>query len=261
MALDGWIRIYRSTQDHWLWQDKPFSKGQAWMDLLLLMNHKDGAVFFRQEKIDVERGQRVTSILKLSERWGWSRKKTTLFLNHLKQDNMISMKIDNRKTIITVVNYGFYQGGLDGKVQQEQQETLQQGSQQRNTNKNENNILHFILSNYISRCRIQQDENFEDETIEKLQELVHDYQDLEWWQAFFDRVFMSDFLMKRKHKFRKSGFKFDLKWLLDNIDNVLSGKYDPDNFDREKAKDTSETATWRIIAETVRQQQEQAGLF
>ena len=36
---EGWVKTYRSLTDHWVWQDKPFSKGQAWMDLLLMVNH------------------------------------------------------------------------------------------------------------------------------------------------------------------------------------------------------------------------------
>jgi len=42
----GWIRVYRSIQEHWLWQEKPFSKGQAWLDLLLSANHQDSKIIF-----------------------------------------------------------------------------------------------------------------------------------------------------------------------------------------------------------------------
>ena len=31
----GWIKVSRAIQEHWVWDEKPFSKGQAWIDLLL----------------------------------------------------------------------------------------------------------------------------------------------------------------------------------------------------------------------------------
>ena len=37
----GYIKLYRSIFNHWLWQDKPFSRGQAFVDLILLANYKD----------------------------------------------------------------------------------------------------------------------------------------------------------------------------------------------------------------------------
>jgi hypothetical protein len=34
----GFVSIHREIMDHWIWQDKPVSKGQAWVDLILLAN-------------------------------------------------------------------------------------------------------------------------------------------------------------------------------------------------------------------------------
>ena len=41
--MQGYIKIHRKIQECWLWQDK-FSKGQAWIDLLLRANHKDNKI-------------------------------------------------------------------------------------------------------------------------------------------------------------------------------------------------------------------------
>ena len=35
----GWISIHRKIQDNLIWNDKPFNRGAAWIDLLLLANH------------------------------------------------------------------------------------------------------------------------------------------------------------------------------------------------------------------------------
>ena len=39
MENTGWIKTYRSILKHWIWEEKPFSKGQAWIDMLLLASH------------------------------------------------------------------------------------------------------------------------------------------------------------------------------------------------------------------------------
>ena len=37
----GWIKLHRTLQDNKLWYSEPLTKGQAWVDLILLANHKD----------------------------------------------------------------------------------------------------------------------------------------------------------------------------------------------------------------------------
>jgi len=104
----GWICLFRDIRNHWLWQDKPFSKGLAFVDLLLLANHS-GRLLVGNELIFVKRGDLVTSTVKLSEYWGWSRTKVTAFLKTLENDEMIISKSDNKKTTIHIVNYEQYQ--------------------------------------------------------------------------------------------------------------------------------------------------------
>lgn len=107
--MQGWVKIHRDLLDNELWSDKPFTKGQAWVDLLLLANHKDKNVLIGSHTEMVERGSFITSELKLMERWGWGRKKVKLFLNFLESQKMIERNANNKRTAITIVNYGFYQ--------------------------------------------------------------------------------------------------------------------------------------------------------
>lgn len=108
--VEGWNKIYRSIQEHWLWTCEPFSRGQAWIDLLLMANHKEAKIMINGSLEVVERGQRVTSIRKLSDRWKWSTKKVTHFLDQLVKDNMIEYISDSSKTVVTILNYDKYQG-------------------------------------------------------------------------------------------------------------------------------------------------------
>lgn len=108
--MEGWISIHRQIRDNWVWKsNEPFDKRSAWIDLLLSVNHKSKKIPFENGFIEIERGQVLTSIKQLSEKWKWSRHKVSDFLNQLEQDTMIVQVRDTRKTLISIVNYNIYQ--------------------------------------------------------------------------------------------------------------------------------------------------------
>ena len=110
MSTDkGYIKVYRDIRDHWIWQEKPYGKAQAWIDLLMLANHEEKKILFDGQLITVGKGQHMTSLTKLAERWGWSRSKVKRFLDVLKSEQMCNTKRNSNGTLITVINYGFYQ--------------------------------------------------------------------------------------------------------------------------------------------------------
>ena len=107
--MPGWIKIHRQIQNCLIWDDKPFNMASAWIDLLLLANHEDKETIFDKKPILVKRGQRITSVRELSDRWGWGKDKTLRFLRLLESEKMIVKESDSRKTLLTIVNYGIYQ--------------------------------------------------------------------------------------------------------------------------------------------------------
>ena len=104
----GWVPVKRQIQEHWLWKDKPFSQGQAWIDLIMLANYEDKKMPYKGEIITCERGTVNLSISYLANRWGWSRHKTRDFLNLLESDGMVTVSATTNRTTITVENYSFY---------------------------------------------------------------------------------------------------------------------------------------------------------
>lgn len=122
MASQGWVSIHRNIYDNWIWNgDEEFDKRSAWIDLLLMVNHEDKKVLIDGNLELVRRGQRITSIRKLCNRWKWSRTKVNNFLKLLEKDEMISLKIEpHKKTVITIVNYNFYQDDNKGKKASEE---------------------------------------------------------------------------------------------------------------------------------------------
>lgn len=114
--MDGWISLYRQIKESWIWKDKePFDKRSAWIDLLLTVNYKNKKIPFENGFIEIEKGQTLTSIKQLSEKWKWSRHKVSDFLDRLEQDTMIVQVRDTRKTLISIVNYGKYQDVIKKK--------------------------------------------------------------------------------------------------------------------------------------------------
>ena len=39
--MAGWVKVHRDIQNCWIWEEKPFSRGQAFIDLILMVNHED----------------------------------------------------------------------------------------------------------------------------------------------------------------------------------------------------------------------------
>ena len=105
----GAIFIHREIQEHWIWKKKPFSFGQAWVDMLLLANYKEKKVPFKGEITVIGRGEFIRTERDLANRWGWSRSRVTRFIDLLKSDSMIE-KISNQKANqIKIINYDSWQ--------------------------------------------------------------------------------------------------------------------------------------------------------
>lgn len=105
----GYIWLHRELQDNPLWNSEPFSKGQAWVDMLLRANHQRNEFIIGNELIVVERGQFFTSELKLAEKWKWSRKKVRAYLSLLKTLKMATTVGTSKGTMVTIENYALYQ--------------------------------------------------------------------------------------------------------------------------------------------------------
>ena len=106
--FDGYIRLYRKILECEVLKDKVFDRTHAWLDLLIMANYEteDG----------VERGQCRISYRWLANRWGWDVKAVYRFIDKLSENGMVSTELSTDlstplSTLLTIVKYGFYQGG------------------------------------------------------------------------------------------------------------------------------------------------------
>ena len=152
----GWVKLHRKLMDNELWLAEPFTRGQAWVDLLLLANHKTGFIRRRGIMVKVERGQVGYSEEALSKRWRWSRNKLRRFFSELAELAMISRKnaeiavpkkvqkneleTAQKKTSITALiyieNYDRYQGNGTEESTEEKPENGTRTRRYKNKRKN-----------------------------------------------------------------------------------------------------------------------------
>ncbi len=112
-AGGGFVLIHRRLTDHPLWTGERFTRGQAWVDLILMASYADHLAFQGNRPVSVARGQLLTSQVKLASRWRWNRKTVRSFLEALKAATMVdiqtSKETDTGYTLITLRNFNHYQ--------------------------------------------------------------------------------------------------------------------------------------------------------
>ena len=228
MTQKGWIALHRKIQDHWLWEDKPFSRGQAWIDMLLLANHDDNKFLLGNELVEVKCGSFITSELKLMERWGWGKTKTRAFLDLLQSDEMIVKKSDRKKTTITIVNYKEYSSlETTDKPRTDRRQTNSRPTADTNNNDNNDNNENkyiYIRDIYNEICvsfpRLTVLSNKRKKAIKAR---LNTYS-VEQIKEVFTKAEASDFLKGKNNRNWQANFD----WLINdtNMAKVLDGNYD-----------------------------------
>lgn len=108
MPMDGinnYVTLSRELFNHEIWEEKPFSKGQAWIDLIQLANYKDKKVFYKGEVVVCKRGDVNLSFTELGKRWGWNRMTVRRFIKVLEKQKMCATNVTTHRTTITLINY------------------------------------------------------------------------------------------------------------------------------------------------------------
>lgn len=139
----GWIKLHRNITENPMYFSEPFTRMQAWIDLLLVTNYRDSVIYVRGNKVIVKRGQIAKSQDFFATRWRWSRGKVIRFLEELQKCGQIVQQKSRLTTLISVVNYAYYQidGTTDGQqtdnrqnsITADGQKTIQQTVQQKDS--------------------------------------------------------------------------------------------------------------------------------
>lgn len=112
--ITGWIKIFRSIRNHWIWKDPV--KFQWWIDILLEVNHKKKTVVIGNKIFDCNKGESLNSVSNWAARWNVPKKTAYRFLTMLRKDSMIGLKSETVTTRLSVCNYEIYQQIGNGNV-------------------------------------------------------------------------------------------------------------------------------------------------
>lgn len=124
--MAGWIKISREIVNDPMYFAEPFTRIQAWIDLILLAYFEDSYIYIRGNKIPVKRGQVSKSKDFLAMRWKWNKRKVFKFLKDLESEEQITLQNSKLIGLISIVNYDKYQNiTLQTTPQSAPQTTLQ----------------------------------------------------------------------------------------------------------------------------------------
>lgn len=134
--MEGWIKIYRSIIDHRLFDNPKLLK--VWIWCLAQARHKPGDVICGRERLTLREGQFIFGRKRAAERLGIPESTVWAYMKMLKDDGSINIRPTSKYSIITVINWGHYQGTPTGLSTANEQQT--------DTNKNVNNYENRYVS-------------------------------------------------------------------------------------------------------------------
>jgi hypothetical protein len=210
--------------------------------------------------VEISRGQYLTSVRRLADRWGWSKDKVSKFLALLERDGMLQRTVTKKRTLLTIVNYGFYQGGQDSEKTVNGQSADSDRTVSGHKNNNENNDNNILIDTNVSICPSQPAKDAKNKILQEnckravdlwnsladlgikpvtkmssttqryamLQARVREY-GMEAYEKAIDNIRHSNFLLGRT----KKPFNFTFDWFVkpNNFCKVLDGVYNNDRQD------------------------------
>jgi predicted transcriptional regulator len=119
MKGTGWIKLHRSLLDSSFSKDPEYA--WLWVVLLLRANHKELSFIFNNRPIVLNEGQLIVGRKKLSEETGINEHKIFRAMKCFESAGQIEQQSTNKFTLVTILNWGKYQGELDKVEQQDEQ--------------------------------------------------------------------------------------------------------------------------------------------
>lgn len=229
MKNNGWIKLSRDLADSHVWINETFSRGQAWVDLLMLTNHADGFIRVAGQRLDIKRGQCGWSLDRLSKRWKWSRGKAERFMKELENDQRITRKTNTRNTIITICKYNDFQGNGKTDSKTDGHQTVKQTDTNKNDNNNKNEKNIDISSAFDMWNRLANQEGLPKAQVLTEKRRKHigarlkDCGGIDGWNDALAKVSQSSFLTGKKNDF-KASLDFIIKQ--SSFVKLMEGNYD-----------------------------------
>jgi len=144
--MEGWIKQHRKSLESSIWADPII--WYVWCWCLFKASHTGNKFPFNGEDIELEPGQFVTGRVKALQEVHTTESRYKRAIDYLKSSNRISSKSTNKYTIITVLNWKYYQTDIQQNVQQPAQQTY---------NKHTQSIMHKNVKNNIYTSNLKKE--------------------------------------------------------------------------------------------------------
>lgn len=126
MADGGWIKVYRKIRQSFVWTDA--NQLKLWLLILMKASHDGNRFLFNGQQVDVSSGQLVTGAHALAFEFNngvphdnqvaW--RKVWRWVKRFENEGMLTIKSNNKYSVITVVNYPQYQSNDNPMTTQRQ---------------------------------------------------------------------------------------------------------------------------------------------
>ena len=147
MESNGFVKFFRTSLESSLFINANLWK--VWCYCLLRANYKERTILFEAEEITLSPGQFITGRLQGAKDCYM---KPSTFRNQLKKLqslDKLDIKSDNKKSLVTIINWGLYQDSSDGVDSKENNKRTTKG-QQKDTDKNSRILEQKELNNVHS---------------------------------------------------------------------------------------------------------------
>jgi hypothetical protein len=226
--MEGFAVFHRKIVE-WQWYTDS-NTFRLFFHLILMANHKDN----NWKGIDVKRGQIVTGRKSLSKELGLTEQQIRTSINKLISTNEITIEPTNKFTLVTIVNYDFYQK-IEPKVTNKSTNNITNeqptNNQQITTNNNDNHDNHDtykeIFDYYKTNCKkLPQATKVTEKRKSLLNARISDY-GYDEVIKILDNANSSDFLTTRIDENGKSKSWLDFDWIfnVNNFVKIAEGKY------------------------------------
>ncbi|MGN1230556.1 MAG: transcriptional regulator [Anaerotignum sp.] len=138
--MDGWIKLYRKIVESPVFDNPELLK--IWLWMLIKASHSEHEQLIGLQTVNLAEGQFVFGRNAASIELGMHPSKIYRLIKTLEKSGKIKVKSNNKFSVITVVNWGLYQGSGDAEWttnEQRANSSRTPNEQQMNTNKNEKN--------------------------------------------------------------------------------------------------------------------------
>jgi len=135
---EGWISVYRAIRKHWIFpKGRPFTKFEAWLTILMEVNHQDETVNIGNAVLCCNRGEKLYSLDTWAKIFNWNKSKVRRFFKLLEACSMIVLKPEQKTTRIKVCNYDSYQNDRNANETEVKRKRHQLNNENNENNKRE----------------------------------------------------------------------------------------------------------------------------